>query len=82
MPPARDRPSREDVWLPADLLLVLLTQEAVRTGDRRLRVTRKAINTWVRRRHVRYERGRGYHVASVIDYLTNRGRRGLHRRSS
>lgn len=70
-----------DVWLPADLLLTLLKEEAIRTGDKRLRVTRKTLNTWVRRGHVEYERARGYRVTgsrhSVTAYLAGRGARGL-----
>jgi hypothetical protein len=72
---------REDLWLPADLLLTLLKEEAIRTGDKRLRVTRKTLNTWVRRGHVEYLRGRGYRVTgrqrSVTSYLAGRGTRGL-----
>lgn len=78
--PARPA-TRDDLWLPADLLLALLKQEAIRTGDQRLRVTRKTLNTWVRRGHVDYQRGRGYRVTgrqrSVTSYLAGRGTRGL-----
>jgi hypothetical protein len=76
-----DTAARGDLWLPADLLLTLLKEEAIRTGDKRLRVTRKTLNTWVRRGHVEYQRGRGYRVTgrqrSVTSYLAGRGTRGL-----
>jgi hypothetical protein len=71
----------QDLWLPADLLLALLKQEAARTGDRRLRVSRKTLNSWVHRNKVEYDRERGYRVTgerrSVVAYLAGRGTRGL-----
>lgn len=77
---ASQRPAvREDLWLPADLAVVLLHQEAIRTGDARLRIKPPTLRKWAQRRHIRYERGLGYNVGSIVTYVTGRGNRG-HRR--
>lgn len=81
--PGPQRPViRDDLWLPADLAVVLLHQESIRTGDARLRIKQPTLRKWSQRSHIRYERGLGYNVASVIAYVTGRGTRGHHRPST
>lgn len=72
--------TERDVWLPADLAVLLLHQEATRTGDMRLRIQQPTLRKWAQRHHIRYERGRGYNVSSIVAYVTGRGARGHHRR--
>lgn len=69
----------DDLWLPADLAVLLLHQEATRTGDRRLRITQSTLRQWVRRGHTTYQRGRGYNITRIFDRLDVRGTRGHHR---
>ncbi|MFC6090859.1 hypothetical protein [Saccharothrix lopnurensis] len=54
-------------------LMLLLTAEADRTGDDRLRVQLDTLRQWRRRRGWT---GPGYDPATVVEYITNRGTRG------
>ncbi|HWO61433.1 MAG TPA: hypothetical protein VNO31_15495 [Umezawaea sp.] len=64
-------------YVPAALAVLLLHQEATRTGDARLRIKAATLYQWVRRRHIVYDRARGgFDVASIVEYVTNRPARG------
>jgi hypothetical protein len=61
----------------AEMAVLLLHQEAVRTGDARLRIKAATLRQWVRRRHITYDRGRGgYDVVAIVEYVTKRPARG------
>lgn len=69
-------------FVPAALAVLLLHQEAVRTGDVRLRIRESTLRQWVRRQHVTFDRGRGgYDVESIVAYVTKRPLRGQRRAS-
>jgi len=64
-------------YLSADLAVLLLHQEATRTGDVRLRIKAATLYQWVRRQHIVYDRARGgFDVASIVEYVTKRPARG------
>ena len=72
----------DDLWLRADLAVLLLHQEAVKTGDRRLRIREATLRQWVRRGYITYQRGQGYNVHEIFRHVQNRSSRGHHTRPS
>lgn len=56
--------------VPATLALLLLHQEADRTGDQRYRIKPATLRQWKRRGHL--SRGPGYHPREIVDYLDRR----------
>lgn len=64
-------------YVPATLAVLLLHQEATRTGDARLRIKQGTLYAWVRRGHITYDRGRGgFDVESIREYVTKRPAKG------
>lgn len=57
--------------VPAALVLVMLHQEATRTGDTRYRVTAATLRSWVHRGHITRGPG-GYDLAEITAYLDRR----------
>ncbi|MGW4487876.1 hypothetical protein ACWEOE_29010, partial [Amycolatopsis sp. NPDC004368] len=56
---------------PAAPLLLLLNQEAARTGDDRYRITGATLRSWVHRGHITRGPG-GYSPREVLAYLESR----------
>lgn len=67
------------LYLRAELAVLLLHQEATRTGDTRLRIQQRTLCQWRRRNHIEYDRALGgYNIDTIIKYVTRRGARGHH----
>lgn len=58
-------------WAPASLALLMLAQEADRTGDDQYRVTPATLRSWVLRGRV-VRGSRGYCLNSIVEYLGRR----------
>ncbi len=68
-----------NLHLRADLVVLLLHQEAARIGDTRLCIKGTTLCQWRRRGHIQYDRELGgYDINSIITYVTGRGSRGHH----
>jgi hypothetical protein len=57
--------------VPASLAVLMLHQEADRTGDDTYRITAAALRKWVQRGHITRGDG-GYDLGEIFDYLERR----------